>query len=214
MYWRTYPVVRTDLGKSSLLHRFRAVLSLGLLWYLRWWRIFLQCRRPGFDPWVGKIPWISKWQPTPVFLSGEFQGQRSLAGYSPWSCKRVRHNWVTDTFFLLFKQLHTQTCRRQIHAQEQSSGACQGPNTSKKCQLWPFQGTTKAGRRQTFQEELERKWWEERWVCCLMEDGWVWTLEIFFTLKSWDKSLKVTYLLISHVQNGENTMYISALLWN
>ena len=28
-----------------------------------------------------------KWQPTPVILPGEFQGQRSLAGYSPWGCK-------------------------------------------------------------------------------------------------------------------------------
>ena len=36
----------------------------------------LQCRRPGFDPWVGKIPWRRKWQPTPAFLPGEFQGQR------------------------------------------------------------------------------------------------------------------------------------------
>ena len=29
------------------------------------------CRRPGFDPWVEKIPWRRKWQPTPVFLPGE-----------------------------------------------------------------------------------------------------------------------------------------------
>ena len=28
-------------------------------------------RRHGFNPWVGKIPWNRKWQPTPVFLSGE-----------------------------------------------------------------------------------------------------------------------------------------------
>ena len=34
------------------------------------------------DPWVGKIPWRRKWQPTPVFLPGESHGQRSLAGYS------------------------------------------------------------------------------------------------------------------------------------
>ena len=37
----------------------------------------------GFDPWVGKIPWRSAWQPTPIFLPGESQGQRSLAGYGP-----------------------------------------------------------------------------------------------------------------------------------
>ena len=45
-----------------------------------------QCRRHKrcrFDPWVGKIPWKRKWQPTPASLSGKSQGQRSLAGYSP-----------------------------------------------------------------------------------------------------------------------------------
>ena len=41
----------------------------------------------GFDPWVGKIPWRRKWQPTPVFLLGEFHGQRSLVGYSIWVTK-------------------------------------------------------------------------------------------------------------------------------
>ena len=39
------------------------------------------------SPWVRKIPWRRKWQPTPVFLPGEFHGQRSLAGYSPWGHK-------------------------------------------------------------------------------------------------------------------------------
>ena len=45
-----------------------------------------QCRRRKrcrFNPWVGKIPWRRKWQPTPVFLPGKCHGQRSLAGYSP-----------------------------------------------------------------------------------------------------------------------------------
>ena len=46
---------------------------------------------PGFDPWVGKIPWRRAWQPTPVFLPGESHGQRRLAGYCPGGC-RVRHN--------------------------------------------------------------------------------------------------------------------------
>ena len=43
-----------------------------------------QCRRPEFDPWVGKMPWRRAWQPTSVFLPGEPHGQRNLAGYSPW----------------------------------------------------------------------------------------------------------------------------------
>jgi len=43
-------------------------------------------KRYRFSPWVGKMPWRRAWQPTPVFLPGEFPGQ-SLAGYSPWGCK-------------------------------------------------------------------------------------------------------------------------------
>ena len=39
------------------------------------------------NPWVREIPWRREWQPTPVFLSGEFPGWRSLAGYSPWGHK-------------------------------------------------------------------------------------------------------------------------------
>ena len=44
-------------------------------------------RRPGFNPWVGKIHWRREWQPSPVFLPEESHGQRSLAGYSPWGHK-------------------------------------------------------------------------------------------------------------------------------
>jgi len=42
-----------------------------------------RCKKCGFDPWVGKIPWRRKWQPTPVFLPVKSHGQRRLAGYSP-----------------------------------------------------------------------------------------------------------------------------------
>ena len=45
-----------------------------------------QCRT-RFNSWVEKIPWRREWQPTPIFLPGEFQGQRSLVGYSPQGCK-------------------------------------------------------------------------------------------------------------------------------
>ena len=53
-----------------------------------------QYRRHGFDPWVRKIPWRRKWQPTPVFLPEKSHGQRSLEGYSP-RCRRVRHDLVS-----------------------------------------------------------------------------------------------------------------------
>ena len=41
------------------------------------------------DPWVQNIPWRRKWLPTPLFLPGEFQGQRCLMGYNPWGCKEL-----------------------------------------------------------------------------------------------------------------------------
>ena len=47
------------------------------------------CSTPGFDPWVGNIPWRRKWQPTPVFFPGKPHGQRSLESYSPWSRKEL-----------------------------------------------------------------------------------------------------------------------------
>ena len=39
--------------------------------------------------WVRKIPWRRAWQPTPLFLPGEFHGQRSLASYSSWGWKQL-----------------------------------------------------------------------------------------------------------------------------
>ena len=63
----------------------------------QWYRICLQCRWPRFDPRVRKIPWRRQWLTTPVFLSGELHGQRSLVGYSPWG-HRVRHDWATNIF--------------------------------------------------------------------------------------------------------------------
>ena len=60
----------------------------------QWLRI-CRCRRPRFNPWVGKIPWRRKWQPTPVFLPERSYGERSLAGYSPWGHKRVGYDLDT-----------------------------------------------------------------------------------------------------------------------
>ena len=58
-----------------------------------------RCRRLGFNPCVRKISWSSKWQPTPVFLPGTFQGQGSLVGCSPYG---RRESDMTE-------QLHTHT---------------------------------------------------------------------------------------------------------
>ena len=64
-------------------------------------------KRLRLDPWVRRILWRRKWQHTPVFLPGEFHGQRSLEGYSPQG-RRVGRNGrdlahtLTSKYFLYF----------------------------------------------------------------------------------------------------------------
>ena len=60
----------------------RAELAPGTFLWLSQERIPLQCRRPGLNPWVGKIPWRREQLPTPVFWPGESHGL-----YSPWGFK-------------------------------------------------------------------------------------------------------------------------------
>ena len=127
-----------QMGTASL----KDCMAVDLPRWLGRWRICLQCRGPRFDPWVRKIPWRREWQP-PVFLPGEFHGQRSLVGYRPWSHKRVNPSkWLTLslwqfltklTIFLLYKSviqqshfgiyprelktyLHTKTCTQMFIA--------------------------------------------------------------------------------------------------
>ena len=72
-------------------------------------------KRHGFNSWVGKIPWRRAWQPTPVFLSGESHGQRSLVGYSPSVWKELNMTEVTyHTHDLRRNQFH-HIFRKQIH---------------------------------------------------------------------------------------------------
>ena len=54
------------------------------------WRIRLQCKRhqrPGFDPWLRKVPWRRKWQPSPVFLPGD-------RGAWQATVRRVAKSWT------------------------------------------------------------------------------------------------------------------------
>ena len=55
----------------------------------------LQCERPGFDPWVRKIPWRRAWQPPLVFLPGESPWTEDPGGLLSMALKRVGHNWAT-----------------------------------------------------------------------------------------------------------------------
>ena len=66
-------------------------------------QVCLPCRRPRFNPWIGKIPWRREWQPTLVFLPGDFQAQRSLV--SPWG---VGHDLLTNTFIFTFNIINSE----------------------------------------------------------------------------------------------------------
>ena len=86
--WATiFGVAKSWTWLSNYHFHFQSIL--GLPWWLGSKEFTCQCRTQGFNPWIGKIPWRRKWQPTPVFLSGKSHGQRSLAGYSLWG-PRIR----------------------------------------------------------------------------------------------------------------------------
>ena len=76
-------------------HR-RDEIYVGLPWWLSGKESACQCRRHGFNPWSRKIPWRRKWQPTPVYLPGNHNGQRSLASYSPCRSQRVGCDLATE----------------------------------------------------------------------------------------------------------------------
>ena len=70
---------------------FWVFLNSCIICLLAWWlsskESACQCRRPGFDPWVRKIPLRRELATHSNILVWESHGQRSLAGYSPWGCK-------------------------------------------------------------------------------------------------------------------------------
>ena len=81
---REVPTSRNNhLPKASL----PTAITLGLWGWLSSKEFTCKCRRCRFDPWVGKVPWRRKWQPTPIFLSGKCHVQKIPLAYSPWGCK-------------------------------------------------------------------------------------------------------------------------------
>ena len=81
--------------------------SVGLPRWLNGTESACQCRRHSrrdFNPWVRKIPWRRKWQPTLGFLPGKSHGQRGLAGCSPWGCKKSDLTCWLNTHARLFNE--------------------------------------------------------------------------------------------------------------
>ena len=96
-----------------------------------------QCRRPRrhrFNPWVRKILWRRAWQPTPVFLPGKSQGQRSLEAYSPRGHKRVGPNLGLNNNIEVHWYL---TCRHRPAGMDLCE-CFSSPSSSKLCPLFPL----------------------------------------------------------------------------
>ena len=87
--------------------------TMGLSQWIRRWRICLQFRIPGFDPWVRKIPWRREWQPTSVLLPGEVYEQRSLEGYSPWGSRKSDMT-EEPTLHICYSSYFLQQCEKSI----------------------------------------------------------------------------------------------------
>ena len=83
-----------------------------------------RCKRHSFNPRVRKTPWRKAWQPTPVFLSGEAHGQRSLVGCSPWALAELdateatlhacMHAHVFSSSCVLFDHLNVSIMRKGL----------------------------------------------------------------------------------------------------
>ena len=79
---------------------------------------------PGMEPWVRKIPWRRKWQPTPVFLPGKSRGRRSLVDYSPWGCKELDTTELLH--FLFFMDTLSLTKEARIYNGEMTTSLTSG----------------------------------------------------------------------------------------
>ena len=100
----------------------------------------------GFDPWVGKIPWSRKWQPTPVFMPRKFHGQRSLVGYNPWGRKASdanenTHNnpvYTQHQGVLRGRESHSELPQNHTQGQRPSGGrvAEKGMSTMSQRHFW------------------------------------------------------------------------------
>ena len=100
--WESYRLS----GRSLFLCMFHRLIAVYSGLYCLSHKEFLQCRRPGFHPWLEMTPWKRIWLLTPVLLPGEIHGQRSLVNYNPWATiQRVRHDWAIEQLTLSLQNI-------------------------------------------------------------------------------------------------------------
>ena len=84
------------------------VAHWGLPWWLHGKESTYQCKRRGFHPWVWKMPWRRKGQPTPVFLPGKSHVDRGALWAIVMGLQRVGHNLAIKTVAASQKQKQKQ----------------------------------------------------------------------------------------------------------
>ena len=82
------------------------VTQSGLPWWLRGLSVCLQCRRPGFDPWVGKIPLEMEMATHSSTLAWRIPWTEESGGLQFMGSQRVEHDWVTSLSLSLSKQFY------------------------------------------------------------------------------------------------------------
>ena len=98
--------ITLSITELPLFHRSisQLLFFLKLPWWLRGWSACLQCVKPWFDPWIGKIPWRRKRQPTPVLLLRNPMEGGAWCRLLSMGSRRVGHDWATS--LLAIKQQH------------------------------------------------------------------------------------------------------------
>ena len=94
--------------------------SWGLHWaslVAPWKRISLQCKRcrkHWFDPWIRKIPWRRKWQPTPVFLPRKSPWTEEPGGLQSMGLQRAEQDWSSWTYMYKDFIISSQTLKMRF----------------------------------------------------------------------------------------------------
>ena len=150
-----------------------------------------KARDLGSIPGVGKIPWRRAWLPIPVFLPGEFHGQRSLAGCSLWGSQRVRHDWavmhVVTSLSLLSSSEITWPVPSLFEVIMGKSHSPNNPFTENllsvgQCAMW------KAQNKETLQAVTSSWWWGSSlqwrtWFHSQKAEGTVWLFLVWGDLR-------------------------------
>ena len=119
--WMEKPSRLQSMGSQRVDHDWATSLStFEATFGLPWWFSGKEYiwRRHKFHPWVEKIPWRMRWQPTPLFFPRKPHQQKSLEGYSPWGCKRIRHDLATNQQQQKLLLAHTDTYKFTCHLSE------------------------------------------------------------------------------------------------